>query len=135
MHIWGAPAWDELESRRAIYAGAADGTGLTILSSRPAGSDHDDELRSGYLVRNGDQPTTEQFGEVLLSTVYDAQQMPRSAGAELYFAEEQFGRRLSGESLCETSIDSGGRAHRISFFRWSLDGARLWGSYQSVSAL
>jgi hypothetical protein len=133
MHVWGAPAWDQLESRRAIYASSAGGSGVTILSSRPAGGGQDRELSSGYIVAGPDGQAPGPLEQVLLSTVYDRERMPRSAGVELYLPGEEFGHRLSGESLCEARLTSGGREHRISFFRWSLDGAPCWGSYQSVS--
>lgn len=132
MHVWGAPAWDRLESRRAIFAASPKGPAVTILSARPSGGAHDDDRSSGYLVEGG-SAHADPLGEILLSTVYGDGLMPRSAGAELYPPGAEFGHRLSGESLCEARVDNGERAHRISFFRWSLDGRPLWGSYQSVS--
>ena len=133
MHVWGAPEWDRLESRRAIYAAAPGGAGVTILSSRPAGAELDGELSSGYIVSGeGEQPPRE-LEQILVSTVYGDERMPRAAGAELYLPGDEFGHRLTGEARYELRLESDDRSHRISFFRWSLDGTPCWGSYQSVS--
>ncbi|MEX0992950.1 MAG: hypothetical protein WDZ37_03045 [Solirubrobacterales bacterium] len=129
-HVWGAPDWSLISMRRSLYSGSQTGA-VSIFGARPAGAQHDRDVIDCRLVRDGGaaEPTT----DVMLSTVLDARSCPDSARIDLHAPDEEFASRLSGEAICKVSLEAGGREHRISFFRWTLDGKPGWGSYQTVS--
>jgi len=136
VHVWGAPDWSAVESRRSLYAALPDRGGVSILTARPANAPgHDAEHSAGYMIPApaGGEPVS--LDEILLSTVYDQEHLPDSAGVELYLEGEEYAHRASGTAMSKTQFDVGGRRHQISFFRWSIDGDLGWGSYQTISPL
>jgi hypothetical protein len=131
VHTWGAQDWDLLEGWRCLYAASASRQAITAAAARTAGSaGHGDELRTARLLSGEDEPRS--FEDVRISTVYGEDGLPRKAGLELYFSGDEFPHRLTGESLCRTSIPLGQLRLGVSFFRWSLQGTPAFGSYQTL---
>jgi len=109
-----------LASRKSLYFGSPSDNGLAALATRSAGEqNHDAELCGAALVRD-DGPVTAD--RVLLSTIYDSEGMPQRAGLELHLPDDEFAHRVAGAAIASTSVEVDRRRHRISFFRWVLDG-------------
>ncbi len=131
-HLWGAPNWESIAARRSLYFGSPDAGSIAIIGSRPAGADgHDSEMYTGLLVQRGGDRALE-LDEIRWSTVYDGERRPDSAGLELLLPGEEYAHRMSGKAICKAALETSGRKHSISFFRWSLDGRTGWGTYQTV---
>jgi hypothetical protein len=67
---------------------------------------------------------------VRLSTIYRADGLPRTAGAELYRPGDEWPARLSGAAVSGSVLELGGTGIAISFFRWTLMGRPGWGTYE-----
>jgi hypothetical protein len=68
---------------------------------------------------------------VRLSTIYDSAGRPRTAGLELYLPDDEYPRRLSGEAVCQATIEPD--FLQAACFRWSLEGEPAQGGYQVVA--
>ncbi len=102
-----------------------------MISLNVNGTRHDVDVSAGQLVLPNSQPIP--FEQVLVSTVYDERDQADSASVEAIAAGEEFAHRAAGTALCKLSLGNGQRGHRISFFRWALDGRPGWGSYQTLT--
>jgi hypothetical protein len=133
-HAWGAHDWQRLERWRTIYAAASEGRrAVTVAGALPAGSPgHGDELRAGHLLVEEEEPLA--FEEVRVSTVYGPDGLPAKAGLELFTPGQEFPSRVTGEAICGTSVELADQLLAISFFRWSIDGTRALGCYESVAS-
>jgi hypothetical protein len=106
QHTWGAHDWKRLGRWRSLYAISGEQTAITVAGALPAESaGHGDELQAGYLVAAAEP--ARPFEELRLSTVFEGDGLPGSAGLELYMPGDEFPRRLAGESVCATSIELG----------------------------
>jgi hypothetical protein len=125
-HAWGEPAGTRF---RSLYAIAGD-RAVIVTAVRPEdGAAHSAELIAAHLVRPESEP--ELFEDARLSTLYDAAGRPRTAGAELFLAGEEFPRRISGEAVCQVASEA--EAVQAAGFRWSLEGEPAQGGYRVVS--
>jgi hypothetical protein len=85
--------WDEVEALRVLEAGLGDGRAVAIAALRPANAaGHGDELVVGVLVAEGE---VEDLDEVLLSTEYAPDGLPRRLGLELYRDEDPIPIRVA----------------------------------------
>jgi hypothetical protein len=131
VHCWGTFAWGDFQRWRALHATAASGRAISVLAAQPVGSDgHGDELRTAQLL---DEEEPQQFLDVYLSTVYDAERMPTKAGLELWETDEEIPRRFGGEAICAMRAQRLGHELIVSFFRWSIDGELAYGCYEVAS--
>jgi hypothetical protein len=127
-HEWGEPT---AARRRSLYAVAED-RAVTLMAVRPSGAaEHGAELIAAHNVRPEAAP--EPFETARLSTVYDADGRPRSAGLELLPPETEYPRRVSGTAVCHAAASSAAPL-QAACFRWSLDGEAAQGGYHLVSA-
>ena len=104
---------------------------MSVAAVRPAGgTPHGDELVAGYESSTTEDDGAQPFEEVRLSTVYDADGLPRTAGAELYRPGDELPARLSGEAIWAARWSWRTQRSPISFFRWTLTGGPAWGTYE-----
>jgi hypothetical protein len=129
-HAWG----DQVESQRLrfLHAATDDGSLVTVAAVRPPQADaHGEELVAGQITEpNGDAEAL-PLEQVRLSTVFDDEGMPRTAGLELYRPGDELPARLAGQVVWRGKPAGGAR--RIGFFRWVLDGRPAWGTYEVES--
>jgi hypothetical protein len=135
-HRWGP--FGAAGRARFVTAASAEGMLLTIAAARPPGAEaHGDELVVGQTVRSG--PDGEHgalpFETVRLSTVFDEEGLPLTAGAELFRPGDEFPSRLAGvaSGAGVTAALDGGRSS-LTLFRFRLDGAPALGSYEIEAA-
>jgi hypothetical protein len=94
--------WDEVELVRLLSARLGDGRLLAIAALRPAGAEgHGDEVVSGALGQPG---TADPLEEVLLSTEYGPDGLPRRVGLELQEPGAELSTRLAA------GVDSAARS-------------------------
>jgi hypothetical protein len=131
QHAWGTNDWGRVARRRSLYAASA-ALGVTAVTVRPAGSTgHGEESRDAYLVSPDEGALA--FEEVRISTVFGSDRLPSKAGLELFMSGDEYPRRVSGEALCGTALESAnGSSGSISFFRWSVDGEPALGAYETL---
>jgi hypothetical protein len=97
--------WDEVEALRVLEAGLGDGRAVAIAALRPANAaGHGDELVAGVLVADG---AVEDLDEVLLSTEYGPDRLPRRLGLELYRDEDPIPIRVAA-TVEEVSVGQEG---------------------------
>lgn len=112
--------------RRFVTAATVDGRFVTVMAVAPdTTTPHGEELVAGYVVDPGsDGPAP--YEEVRLSTIYDADGLPRKAGAELYRPGDELPARLSGEAVLGAVLGTAS----VTFFRWTMTGQPGWGTYE-----
>jgi hypothetical protein len=127
-HLWGEPDWERMDCTRTVAAWLEDGTGVSLLAVRPAGSsDHAAEsVWAALLAPAG----VLRVDEPRLSTTYDEEGRQRRAGLELWVGEEDaYPRRAAGEAVCGSTLDLGQLRLECAFFRWRMDGRSGVGRY------
>ena len=128
-HRWG-PVPDAGRAR-FVTAASADGTLLTVAALRPRTEAHGEELIGGQTLRAQEEQDLEPlpFETVRLSTVFDEQGLPVSAGAELFRPGDELPSRLAGAAVAGIpgAADGGGS---LTLFRFGLDGVPALGSYE-----
>lgn len=122
------PAWESLDALRALSVLASPDHALLAVSRRPRGAaGHGEELVSAALWAEG---RLQEVEEARLSTVYDAEGRQRSAGLELWLAEEDFPRRASGSVAAGSSLELEGIQVHAAVFDWQLEGEEAVGQYE-----
>jgi hypothetical protein len=97
--------WDEIELVRVLSAGLDDGRLLALAALRPAGAEgHGDEVISGALGTPGSAGALE---EVLLSTEYGPDGLPRRVGLEVHEAGAEISTRFAAGVDATSRSDSG----------------------------
>jgi hypothetical protein len=128
-HSWNDQT--EAARRRFVTAGTDDGALLHLVALRPkAATAHGDELVAGQVADPQSENGAMPFEEVRLSTIYRADGLPRTAGAELYRPGDEWPARLSGAAVSGSVLELDGTGIAISFFRWTLMGRPGWGTYE-----
>jgi len=127
-HGWGEPDWDRIGSTRTLAAWLDDGSGLNVLSVRPAGAPHhEDEATWAALIGAGG---TLQVDDPRLSTTYDDAGRQQRAYLELWVgADDSYPRRATGEVICGSTVDLGRLRLDCAFMRWRMDGRSGIGRY------
>jgi hypothetical protein len=98
--------WDEVDALRVVEARLGDGRAVAIAALRPADAPgHGDELVAGVLVSEG---AAEDLAEVLLSTEYGPDGLPRRLGLELYREEDPIPLRAAANVEGVSSAREGG---------------------------
>jgi hypothetical protein len=130
-HTWGEPDWERIDSTRTISAWLEDGTGVSLISVRPAGArGHDTDAVWGVILDPGGNL---HIDEPRISTTYDGDGHQRRVGLELWLGEDEgFARRAAGEVLCGSTFDLGQLRLDCSFFTWHMHGRRGVGRYDLV---
>jgi hypothetical protein len=127
-HEWGEPTGAQ---RRSLYAVAGD-RAVTLTAVRPPdAAEHGAEVITAHLVRAETEP--ELFETARLSTIYDGDGRPRTAGLELHLPDAEYPRRVSGEAVCHAAAEAA-EPLLAACFRWTLDGDPAQGGYHLVSA-
>ena len=122
------PAWDELDALRSITAVFDPENAFLALARRPRGAlGHDAEEVSAWLLSEGE---VVDLTEARLSTVYDGNGRQRSAGLELWVAEQDFPLRGSGTVVAGTSLALEGLDVHAAAFRWRMDDREGAGAYE-----
>jgi hypothetical protein len=127
-HTWGDPDWERLEATRTLAAWLDDGTGVSVLTVRPAGAQaHAGEVGWGALL---DPAGNVHVDEPRLSTTYDAGGRQRRAGLELWVGgDDGFARRAAGEVVCGSTFELGTLRLDAAVFRWHSEGRSGIGRY------
>ena len=126
-----APNGSDAARMRRVFVATDDGQLLQVAAVRPrAGDPHGDELVTAQIAQPQSDNGASSFEDVRLSTIYGADGLPRTAGAELYRPGDEFPARLSGEAVSGAVLDLGDARVAISFFRWTLIGRPGWGTYE-----
>jgi hypothetical protein len=130
-HHWGPVG--EAGRARFVTAATEDGTLLAVAAVQPAGGhEHGEELVGGHTTRageDGDLPTL-PFETVRLSTVFGADGLPATAGAELFRPGQELPSRLAGIAAGGLTSQRGGVTRSLTLFRFRLDGAPALGTYE-----
>jgi hypothetical protein len=130
-HRWGPTG--ETARTRFVTAAAEDGTLLTVAAVQPAGGlGHGEELVGGHTTRaeeDGECPTL-PFETVRLSTVFGEAGLPVTAGAELFRPGHELPSRLAGVAAAGVATEHGGVTGSLTLFRFRLDGAPAFGTYE-----
>jgi len=122
------PAWDDLDALRSVAAVFDAENAFLALARRPHGAlGHDAEEVSAWLLSEGD---VVDLTEARLSTVYDGNGRQRSAGLELWVAEQDFPLRGSGTVVAGTSLALEGLDVHAAAFRWRMDDREGAGAYE-----
>jgi hypothetical protein len=124
--------WDEIEAIRLLGGRFEDGRTLAVGAIRPAGADgHGDEIAIGAL-RDEEGPVP--LEEVLISTEYDAAELPRRVGLELFREGEKIPLRVAGDVRNAASLEEGA-VHRLrAILELRLDGTPGVGVYEILTA-
>lgn len=126
--IGSAPHWDELDAVRNVIALFGDGEGVIANARRPLGAaGHGEELIVAQLVADGTSVTVD---DARLSTVYDGDARPRTAGFELWLPGEEFPRRAFGTALAGVSLALEGLEAHVAVFGWRMAGSEGIGLYE-----
>lgn len=122
------PRWDELDAVRNVLALFGPGHGLIASARRPRGAvGHGEELVVAQLLADGEALHVE---DARLSTVYDGEARPRSAGFELRMPGEEFPRRAFGHAIAGVSLALEGLEAHVAVFSWRMAGAEGLGVYE-----
>lgn len=123
-----APAWDELDALRSIYALLDEENAVLVLARRPRGAlGHGQELVNAALVQGGELLSVE---EARVSTVYDGEGRQRTAGLELWLPGEDFPRRGSGSVIAGSSLELEGLHVHVAVFNWRVGEREGLGAYE-----
>jgi hypothetical protein len=103
--------WDAIEALRILSGRLGDGRLLAIAAVRPAGaSGHGDELTAGAI---GEPDGFERIDEVLLSTEYGSDGLPRRVGLELYPDQTSLPMRIAGVAIAPAEAGQSGGVRRV----------------------
>jgi len=123
-----APSWDELDALRSLSAIFDRDHALLAMARRPRGAPgHGQEQVAAWLLHGG---APLPVGDARISTVYDGEGRQRSAGLELWIAEEDFPRRLSGTVTGGSSLQLEGADVHAAIFRWRMEDREGAGAYE-----
>jgi hypothetical protein len=102
--------WDEIALVRVLSARLGDGRLLAVAALRPAGAEgHGDEVISGAL---GEPGAAGALEEVLLSTEYGPDELPRRVGLEVHEAGAEISTRLAA-GVDSTARSNSGAVERL----------------------
>jgi hypothetical protein len=126
--VWGRPDWDKIALTRTVGAWLDDGSGVVVVTVRPAGaSSHADE--AGWAVAL-DAERVRKIEDPRLSTTTDADGRPRRAGLELWIeGSDDYPFRGNGERIAGGVVELGPMRLQCTFFRWHVDGRAATGRY------
>lgn len=123
-----APRWDELDAHRAIVALFDREHAIVLVARRPRGAHgHGDELVTAQLLTGGELKAVD---DARLSTIYDGDGRPRSAGLELWLPGEDFPRRAFGHVAAGASLVLDGLDVHAGRFDWRMEGMDGAGVYE-----
>lgn len=92
----GALDWERVDGLRVLSGRLGDGRGLAIAALRPAGAaGHDEDVCAGLI---GTDSRFEALREVLFSTEYGPDGLPRRIGLELLTGESELPLRVAGDA-------------------------------------
>ena len=122
------PEWDVLDALRSISAVFDREHAFLAVALRPRGAPgHGQEEVAAWLLHDGKPKSVE---DARISTVYDGDGRQRSAGLELWLADEDFPRRASGSVLAGSSLQLEGVDVHAAIFRWRMDSREAAGAYE-----
>lgn len=123
--------WDAVDVLRVLSGRFEDGHTLVVAGLRPAEAEgHGDELLAGVL----DGSEAVESGDVLLSTEYGADELPRRIGLEIRPGEEGIPLRIAGDvEHAEGDVEGSVRRVRASV-RLKLNGTAGTGVYEILTA-
>jgi hypothetical protein len=122
------PHWDDLDALRTISAVFDSGHAFLALGQRPRGAPgHGSEQVTGWLLHEGEALPV---ADTRISTVYDGAGRQRSAGLELWLADEEFPRRGSGTVVAGSSLKLAGLEVHAAVFRWRMEDREGIGVYE-----
>jgi hypothetical protein len=125
------PAWDQLDALRSISALFDRDHAFLAIAQRPRGAmGHGQERIAAWLLDDGEQVAIE---DARISTVYDGEGRQRSAGLELWIADEDFPLRGSGTVVAGSSLQLEGLDVHAAVFRWRMADREGAGSYELVA--
>lgn len=126
-----APSWDELDAVRSISALFDDGHAFLAIARRPRGAlGHSAEQTAAWLLDDGRPVPIE---DARISTVYDGDGRQRSAGLELWLADEDHALRGSGTVVAGSSLQLEAADVHAAIFRWRLGNREGAGSYELMT--
>jgi hypothetical protein len=121
------PAWQELDCLRSLSAVFDREHAVFLLARRPRGAfGHGDEAVDAKLLLAGAFVPVER---ARISTVYDRDGRQRTAGLELWLADEDFPRRASGSVEAGASLTLEGLHVNAAVFSWRMEGRDGTGAY------
>ena len=122
------PAWSELDAMRSLSALFDRKQAFVGLARRRRGAQgHGQEQVAAWLLQDGDLVEVE---DARISTVYDGDGRQRSAGLELWLAEQEFPRRISGTVVAGSSLQLEHIDVHTAVFRWRMDDREGIGAYE-----
>lgn len=122
------PAWDELDAVRSLSAVFDRAHAFLALATRPRGAPgHGQEDVAAWLLHGGEPLSVE---DARISTVYDGDGRQRSAGLELWLADEDFPRRGSGTVVAGSSLQLEGIDVHAAVFHWRMEDREGAGAYE-----
>lgn len=122
------PRWEELDALRSLSAVWDADTALIAAVCRPRGAlGHGQEQATAWLLHEAEPLPVE---EARLSTVYGARGRQRSAGLELWLADQDLPRRASGVARAGTSVELEDLVVTVALFEWTMDGRVGYGLYE-----
>ena len=123
-----APRWDELDAVRNVAALFGPAQALVAFARRPkAVAGHGEELVVARLVADGEALGID---DARISTVYDGEARPRTAGFELWLPGEEFPRRAFGGAIAGVSLALEGLEAHVAVFSWRMGGIEGIGFYE-----
>lgn len=126
-----APSWDEVDSLRSISALFDERHAFLAIGRRPRGAlGHDAEQTTAWLLNDGEAVTVE---DARISTVYDGEGRQRSAGLELWLADEDHAVRGSGTVVAGSSLQLEAADVHAAIFRWRIGDREGAGAYELMT--
>ena len=121
------PAWQELDCLRSVSAVFDRENAIFAFARRPRGArGHGDEAVDAKLLLAGAVVAVER---ARISTVYDRDGRQRTAGLELWLADEDFPRRATGTAQAGVSLTLEGLYVNAAVFEWRMEGRIGAGAY------
>ena len=122
------PQWEDLDAVRNVTAMFGPAHAVVALARRPRGAPgHGEELVVARVVADGEALGVE---DARLSTVYDGDARPRTAGLELWMPGEEFPRRAFGSAIAGVSLALEGLEAHVAVFSWRMAGSEGVGLYE-----
>jgi hypothetical protein len=126
-----APSWDEVDALRSISALFDEGHAFLAIGRRPRGAlGHDAEETAAWLLNDGEAVAIE---DARISTVYDGEGRQRSAGLELWLADEDHAVRGSGTVVAGSSLQLEAADVHAAIFRWRIGDREGAGAYELMT--